>query len=502
MGARGHRASGVAVILVAAGCAAGCGALVGIEAIDFRDRVAEDAGAIDAGAGADAGAVDANARDDVGALVDAADGRGPIVDTVSNAYGLGNGRDGARTITTSGVVVNSYTSLTAAAAAGARALSLANATVVPIGALVLVLPTVGLDAALGRGASVSLPQASVGGFQLARVVSANGADVTLDAALSRAFQAGTQIIRVPEYTDLTIAKGASIVPAPWDGTKGGVVIAFATGTIDVEGAIDASGAGFRGGGLVAAEKNGCPAGTIDGAPADGFAPKGEGLAVVGAGGRGRNANGGGGGNCSQSGGGGGGHAGLGGGGGQSYDGARPVGGVGGAALAYSLADALALGGGGGAGHVDVYARDMHGGAGGGAIVVRAASVRGAGTWSARGAGAQVDTDNGGSGGGAGGAVLIRATGDVTCGGVSVRGGDGSTSFAGPGGGGGGGRTLVQGRTTSCPVDVGGGAAGVQTSNGSTAGQDGEVELSLGGAFCASTAPCAQGTCRAPGVCEP
>lgn len=60
--------------------------------------------------------------------------------------------------------------------------------------------------------------------------------------------AGTQIIRVPRFTTLTVASGTTIFPAmAWNGVKGGVVVAEVMGDATVNGTISATGRGFRGG---------------------------------------------------------------------------------------------------------------------------------------------------------------------------------------------------------------------------------------------------------------
>jgi len=55
--------------------------------------------------------------------------------------------------------------------------------------------------------------------------------------------------RIPQYTDVTIQSGGSLTANAWDGTKGGVLAFYASGTVDVQsgGSIDVSGKGFRGG---------------------------------------------------------------------------------------------------------------------------------------------------------------------------------------------------------------------------------------------------------------
>ncbi|HZI06060.1 MAG TPA: Ig-like domain-containing protein, partial [Archangium sp.] len=228
------------------------------------------------------------------------------------------------------------------------------------------------------------------------------------------------------------------------------------------------------------------------------AQKGEGIANVRYGpthtGRGNVANGAGGGVCLKSGGGGGGNYGTGGMGGRSDSSigtARPVGGMGGAALIYSVLNHLTLGGGGGAGQGND-ASGAPGGRGGGAIFIRAQQLTGAGTILASGGGGGSTDSDGGSGGGAGGSVYLRFASTAARNSVSANGGVGGTANTGrvgPGGGGGGGRVLFQAATGgACPLNLTGAGPGNQQdptapdglTYGATAGANGiPVTLTTG-----------------------
>ena len=58
-----------------------------------------------------------------------------------------------------------------------------------------------------------------------------------------------QLISVPDYSDLTITSGGSIVPLAWNGTIGGVIAVMVSGVLSIEpgGVMNASGAGFQSG---------------------------------------------------------------------------------------------------------------------------------------------------------------------------------------------------------------------------------------------------------------
>jgi MYXO-CTERM domain-containing protein len=293
----------------------------------------------------------------------------------------------------------------------------------------------------------------------------------LSAPLVKRFAAVSQVVRVPEYTDVRIANAGSLRAREWDGRSGGVLAFLVTGTVFNQGSLDVNGLGFRGGAAetgLALDLYGCAA--EDGAASvGGGARKGEGLAGLGdavpRSGYGRIANGGGGGNCHDAGGGGGGHVGPGGQGGRSSQEAeaRDVGGRGGSGLRYTRTEErLLLGGGGGAG-----LEGTSGSAGGGIVFVRAREIQGPrprGFITANGLDAPSASGQhgGGGGGGAGGTVHVRVAQTLGCTVLSANGGAGAFSDMSPGGGGGGGLLFIQaqgGVPADCTATVKAGAAG-------------------------------------------
>lgn len=167
---------------------------------------------------------------------------------------------------------------------------------------------------------------NAGRYEFALVSSVAGNDITVDSGNSAPYSCGgitnsydipagnVQVVRVPQYAGLTVNASGSIIAPDWDGAVGGVVALLAQGGVVVNGQIDATGSGFRGGRL-----------DIDGHPAtiyitsyresNGFTGAVKGESVLGEDaayylnggpyGRGAPANGGGGGNNHNSGGGGG-----------------------------------------------------------------------------------------------------------------------------------------------------------------------------------------------------
>jgi uncharacterized repeat protein (TIGR01451 family) len=231
------------------------------------------------------------------------------------------GKDGAFTATAANTVVNSYTTLSAAATAGATTITVASAAGITAGDVLLVYQaqgaTISITNANTYGAVTALGNA--GRYEYVSVASVSGTTVTLGRACSPtplrfSYSSGAQVLRVPQYASLTVNAGASIVPQPWNGSTGGIVAAIVDGTATVNGSINANGRGFRGGAIdnvTTAAGTDVPA-YVATTTADG-AEKGESIAgsqatYDGLGGRfnrGAPANGGGGGNAHNAGGGGG-----------------------------------------------------------------------------------------------------------------------------------------------------------------------------------------------------
>jgi MYXO-CTERM domain-containing protein len=394
-----------------------------------------------------------------------------------DSFGLGDGHDGPLVVS-SLLTVNPHAALAADAAGGGLHLSTATVADFRAGDLVFVWQPLGLAGAVPQvgTSSVDLHQSPIGRFELARLARVTGTDLELTNPLVGAYPNGlSQVVRVPEYTTVTIEPSGAIVAPPWDGASGGVVAFLVSGILTVNGTISASGAGFRGG--VAVNDDATHFGCVPTEPSPPWdAAKGEGvLAFVWsatATGQRNAVNGGGGGDCTNSGGAGGGNGGPGGTGGNSWDGDRPVGGQGGAQIQLTFRDRFTFGGGGGAGQMNDQLGTA-GGSGGGLVWLRAASLAGTGTIAANGAmgpipnvyGNTPDYDGQG-GGGAGGSISLRLTGAVACsvlmtarGATGISTPDTGHGLSGPGGGGGGGHVLFQASTPICPIDVRAGLAG-------------------------------------------
>jgi len=456
----------------------------------------------------------------------------------TDAFGVGSGRSGAKTVT-GNEVINAYARVAEDVPSGATQIAF-GAVVGQVdgfaaGDLVLIWRATGVpasEAPSGAAGRVDLKTAvnpatgPVGRFEFGRIAQVVGSTMSLTKPVVSAWAKDvTQVVKVPEYTTVTVPAGQSLVAAPWaasgSGFAGGILAFVANGTVNLQGNLDANGRGFRGGEKVQRVANpplGCP--DNDGTPADGYADKGEGVCHtefgLGKGGRGNRTIGAGGGNCIETGGGGGGNFGNGGRGGDSFT-TTDRAGMGGVGIDYSLLERISLGGGGGAGE-QKNGVGSSGATGGGAIFVRAKALAGPGKITANGGTAEnagifnLESDGAG-GGGAGGSILVRIVGDADCGGLAAVGGNGGDTavvgvgFWGPGGGGGGGRTLIQAGTVSatCTTNVGAGAPGKSgiTPRGATTGASGVSEPSPGGRYCFSNPPvAADAQCSDPQpVCE-
>ncbi|MCW8826735.1 MAG: polymer-forming cytoskeletal protein, partial [Gammaproteobacteria bacterium] len=396
-------------------------------------------------------------------------------------------------------------------------------------------------------------------------------DYTQAGATGTSGQKTFQVIRIPTFASYTLVP---VIAEAWDGSTGGVLAFDVTGNLALNGAnIDVDGMGFRGGGIrtytsgsgsytdyrtpaLSNNANGSKGEGIAGTPYQLFTapdqltlnPDGEGY-PFGSRARGAPGNAGGGAtdrnppnNDQNAGGGGGANGGDGGMGGIGWcpgNNSTPpyygcgyaalastvnpggsTGGFGGKAVSGLGATKLTLGGGGGSATANnitgsgdcatINGMCSSGAAGGGIIMIRAGTMSGTATFSAKGSDGDSSIGNDGSGGaGAGGAVLISAGSGMAGVTIDVQGGTGGSNLVpatgyssaphGPGGGGGGGIAITSGATASCTAS--GGANG-DTYNGgvyfgaygATSGSSGSCSTTLSsslipGAGLGGTASC-------------
>ena len=243
------------------------------------------------------------------------------------------GQDGDFTVTAANTVLNSYGQLGVSVAPGANTITVTNIAD-------LNNPVNGMP--LKKGDLVMLYQPQGAAIDTTddpklygNVTALNGAGyyevVVVDSVAGNIITTGTcggikndyrapaggQAIRIPQFANLTVQAGASVVARAWDGKVGGVVALHVQGKLTIAGNIDATAQGFRGGKTdTMSNTAGSPkvttARTTDAMQG---AEKGESIAgsqddyqtnFMGKYGRGAVANGGGGGNAHNAGGGGGG----------------------------------------------------------------------------------------------------------------------------------------------------------------------------------------------------
>lgn len=303
-----------------------------------------------------------------------------------------------------------------------------------------------------------------GNYEFARIASITSIGIIFKNKLKNFYSptdGSVQLIRVPEYRDLTINSPLSC--QAWNGETGGVLVFSVENTLQLNSFIDVTGKGFRGGAASNAVKNptmhtGDYVSAVDSTR---FSRKGEG--IFGwrnpdhRAGRGAAASGGGGGNNHNAGGGGGSYLGCGGMGGYGWDtypGDRTITqGMGGYPIQL-IGNKIFLGGGGGAGHSNEFTGTA-GAAGGGIIIIQAKEIISNNqSIIAKGADGKNAPFDGTGGGGAGGTILLDCRRFVNRIELDVRGGSGGSTTEhrdGPGGGGGGG--LIGFTAPETPTDV-------------------------------------------------
>lgn len=189
----------------------------------------------------------------------------------------------AKTINAANIIVNEYTALAVNAAVGSTSITVSSSTLntngrfpanLGSGDLVMIIQMQGasVNSTQDGGNTFAAPHDSTWGeittynnagkyeFREVQSINASGANtIQFTCGLENAYYISghTQVIRIPRYTSLIINTACSIVPEAWLGSTGGIVAIEVLGTTTINGSIDASGKGFRGG--VKNTVNGCNA---------------------------------------------------------------------------------------------------------------------------------------------------------------------------------------------------------------------------------------------------
>ncbi len=250
---------------------------------------------------------------------------------ISKSTKAAQGMHGIKTVSAANSILNEYTTLTANAAAGATTITVTSSSLnangrfasslLP-GELVMIIQMQGatISTADNSGYGSVSSYNNCGRFEFADVLSIPGStSIRLTAGLKYSYTSAgaVQVIRVPRYSSFTVNATGSVTCPAWDGATGGIVAIESNGASVINGSINVSGLGFRGG---LTEQNTNTPGNHSAYRStnnkDG-AEKGESIAGYppafssGSFGRGAPANGGGGGNSHNGGGGGGANAGSG-----------------------------------------------------------------------------------------------------------------------------------------------------------------------------------------------
>lgn len=174
------------------------------------------------------------------------------------------GKDGSLTVTQPNTVVNLYARLAVNAVAGSSSIGveypggqfgLTPEAMSPGDVLLLIQmdgATIDTSDSPNYGRVLNLNNA--GRYEFVTVNKVQGNVLTVNPpcgglVFDYTANGKVQVIRVPQYTTLTINSGASITAPPWDGRTGGIVAFHSDKNVVIDGTIDVSGKGFRGGAL-------------------------------------------------------------------------------------------------------------------------------------------------------------------------------------------------------------------------------------------------------------
>lgn len=177
------------------------------------------------------------------------------------------GIDGDFTVTSAGTILNRYTTATSIAGNSITVSNIADLNdggsghyannALAAGDMILLYQAQGASFTDSTEAPSygAFDYNNAGQYEFAVVSSVSGNDITVDSNNNAPYSCGgistyngpVQVVRVPQYVNLTIQSGASVVANSWDGSTGGVVAIVTQVTATIDGSIDVSGQGFRGG---------------------------------------------------------------------------------------------------------------------------------------------------------------------------------------------------------------------------------------------------------------
>ncbi|MBD3253413.1 hypothetical protein GF386_06780, partial [Candidatus Pacearchaeota archaeon] len=154
----------------------------------------------------------------------------------------GSGSDDSVTITSASTVINNYTYLTGNEGSGSLSIDVGDASEFNSSDEILVIQMQNYSNGIA------------GNYEFVTISNISGNTINLESALVNSYYSGsfnsttatsTQVVRVPQYVNLTVNSGASIIASDWNGWTGGIVVFKASDTLNVVGDIDVQGSGFR-----------------------------------------------------------------------------------------------------------------------------------------------------------------------------------------------------------------------------------------------------------------
>lgn len=157
--------------------------------------------------------------------------------------------------------VNTYAALTKDAAVGDVKLSVSSALALNVakGDLIMIIQMQGADIKTSNDINFGTVNSLNGAGQY-EMIGVSAIDlvnnvITVDTScggtgIKRSYRASahSQVVRVPQYNNVTVAATGKIVPGQaWNGNTGGIVALTVLHDAKIDGTIDVTGSGFRGG---------------------------------------------------------------------------------------------------------------------------------------------------------------------------------------------------------------------------------------------------------------
>jgi gliding motility-associated-like protein len=170
------------------------------------------------------------------------------------------GKDGTLTVSSTTQVINKYCPVTSSISSGANTVAIISSTFLPLcpGDLIMVYQAQGATINTTNTSSYGDITAynSAGLYEFKYIQSVSGNTITTQTTFTNSYSAAgkTQVIKVPQYTTLTINVGSTILARPWKDTTvssvvyrlGGLIVIHAANIVN-NGTITCDGSGFRGG---------------------------------------------------------------------------------------------------------------------------------------------------------------------------------------------------------------------------------------------------------------